>query len=88
MPSIGRTAAAVAPPGQAGQRSPNDRIRLGQIGCGGRSRDHLSELVKADENAVIVAVCDAWRVNREQRAADIDEAFGAKPKQTRISVRT
>jgi len=74
--------AAAAPLVQAWQRSPNDRIRLGQIGCGGRSRDHLSELVKAGENAAIVAVCDVWRVNREQRAFDIEKAFGAKPRQT------
>ena len=75
-------AAAAAPLVQAWQRSPNDRIRLGQIGCGGRSRDHLSELVKSGENAAIVAVCDVWRVNREQRAADIEKAFGAKTRQT------
>src|ERR1700689_4768783 len=59
MPSTRRTfmaAAAAAPLVQAWQRSPNDRIRLGQIGCGGRSRDHLSELVKSGENADIDAV--------------------------------
>jgi hypothetical protein len=75
-------AAAAAPLVQAWQRSPNDRIRLGQIGCSRRSRDHLSELVKAGENAAIVGVCDVWRGNREQRAADIEKTFGAKPKQT------
>lgn len=75
-------AAAAAPVSQAWQRSPNNQIRLGQIGCGGRSRDHLSELVKSGENAVIVAVCDVWKVNREQRAAEIQKAFGAAPMQT------
>ncbi|HYP15357.1 MAG TPA: Gfo/Idh/MocA family oxidoreductase [Bryobacteraceae bacterium] len=71
--------AAVA---QGWQGSPNDRIRLGLIGCGGRSRDLLDELIKANENAAITAVCDVWRVNREQRAAAIAKAFGAEPKQT------
>jgi predicted dehydrogenase len=63
-------------------QSPNDRIRLGQIGCGGRSRDHLNELRRSGENAAIVAVCDVWKVNREQRAAEIQRAFGEAPKQT------
>lgn len=56
--------------------------RIGLIGCGGRSRDLLEELVKANENAAITAVCDGWRVNREQRSAAITQAFGAEPKQT------
>jgi predicted dehydrogenase len=74
--------AAAAPIAAAWQQSPNDRIRLGQIGCGGRSKDHLSELVKSGENAAIVAACDVWKVNREQRAAEIAAAFGAAPRQT------
>ena len=74
-------AAAAAPVAGAWQRSPNDRIRLGQIGCGGRSRDHLMEVTRSRENAAIVAVCDVWKLNREQRAADIQRAFGAAPKQ-------
>ena len=75
-------AAAAAPTSRAWQQSANDRIRLGQIGCGGRSRDHLMELTRSGENAAIVAVCDVWKVNREQRANDIQKAFGAAPKQT------
>ena len=75
-------AAAAAPLAGAWQRSPNDRIRLGQIGCGGRSRDHLTELVRSGENAAIVAICDVWRVNRELKAAAVEKAFGAAPKQT------
>lgn len=74
--------AAAAPAVAAWEQSPNDRIRLGQIGCGGRSRDHLTEVTRSGENAAIVAVCDVWRVNREQRAADIQKAFGAAPRQT------
>ena len=75
-------AAAAAPLAQAWQSSPNDRIRLGQIGCGGRSRDHLMTVRQSGENAAIVAVCDVWKVNREQRAAEIAKAFGAPPRQT------
>ncbi len=75
-------AAAAAPVVQALQQSPSDRIRLGLIGCGGRSRDLLNEVIRSGENAAIVAVCDVWRVNREQRAAAIAKAFGAAPKET------
>ena len=75
-------AAAATPLAKAWQGSPNDRIRLGQIGCGGRSRDHLLTVRQSGENAAIVAVCDVWKVNREQRAAEIAQAFGAPPKQT------
>jgi predicted dehydrogenase len=74
--------AAAAPLARAWQGSPNDRIRLGQIGCGGRSRDHLNEVVKSGENAAIAAICDVWRVNREQKAADVQKAFGVVPRQT------
>ena len=73
---------AAVPLAAAWSQSPSDRIRLGQIGCGGRSRDHLAELKRSQENAAIVAVCDVWRVNREQRAVEIEQAFGAAPRQT------
>src|SRR6478672_5307777 len=85
MPASRRTfLAAMAGPAAASawQESPNDRIRLGQIGCGGRSRDHLMELTRSGENAAIIAVADVWKVNREQRASDIQRAFGAAPWQT------
>jgi predicted dehydrogenase len=84
MKSTRRTflaSAAAARVAAAWQQSPNDRIRLGQIGCGGRSRDHLMELRRSGENAAIVAACDVWKVNREQRAADIQRAFGEAPRQ-------
>jgi len=64
------------------QPSPNDRIRLGLIGCGGRGRDHLKMVASSGENAAITAVCDVWRVNREAMAADVQKAFGQAPFQT------
>jgi predicted dehydrogenase len=85
MPTSSRrtflAAAASGPLAAAWQQSPNDRIRLGQIGCGSRSGDHLTELVRSGENAAITAVCDVWKINREQRAAAIEKACGAAPKQ-------
>lgn len=75
------TAAAAAAPAAAWQAAPSNRIRLGQIGCGGRSQAHLAALRRSGENVAIAAVADVWKVNREQRAADIERAFGAPPKQ-------
>ncbi|MEJ5370301.1 MAG: Gfo/Idh/MocA family oxidoreductase, partial [Bryobacteraceae bacterium] len=64
------------------QPSPNDRIRLGLIGCGGRGRDLLKMVVSSGENAAITAVCDVWRVNREAMAREVEMAFGQAPFQT------
>jgi predicted dehydrogenase len=74
--------AAAAVPLAAAQQSANDRIRLGLIGCGGRSGNHLSSLQKCGQNTTIAAVCDVWRVNRERHAAQIERVFGVTPKQT------
>lgn len=64
------------------QPSPNDRIRLGLIGCGGRGRDHLKMVASSGENAAITAVCDVWRVNREAMAAEVQKVFGQAPFET------
>ncbi len=64
------------------QPSPNDRIRLGLIGCGGRGRDLMRDVARSGENAAITAVCDVWRVNREAMAAEVQKAFGQAPFQT------
>ena len=66
----------------AWQGSPSDKIRLGQIGCGGRSGSHLGAVLGADQNAAIMAVCDIWKVNLERSAANMERRFGAAPKQT------
>ncbi len=57
----------------------NDRIRLGQIGCGDRGRNaHMAGVHKFDkaENVEYVAVCDPWRVAREQAAALVKDWYG------------
>jgi len=74
--------AALAVPQSFAQRAASDRIRLGLIGNGGRSRDLFNEIVKSGENATIAGLCDVWRVNREAMAARVKEAFGAAPVET------
>jgi predicted dehydrogenase len=62
----------------------NERIRLGQIGCGGRGRlAHMAGIHKHDkaENVEYVAVSDPWRIAREQAAAMCKEWYGTDVKQ-------
>src|SRR5688500_2648988 len=47
----------------------NERIRIAQIGCGSRGRTaHMEGIYKhlAATNFEVVAVCDPWRIAREQ----------------------
>lgn len=62
----------------------NDRIAVGLIGTGGRCESHIAELGKLRDthNVAVVAVCDVWRPNREQAAAEVEKLFGKKPFQT------
>jgi len=65
----------------------NDRINIGFLGCGGRSRGHQS-MVKAsekDKNLAVVAVCDIWTLNKEKAAANLKKLFGTDVKQFKYS---
>jgi predicted dehydrogenase len=59
----------------------NDRIRLGQIGCGDRSQGHvhMAELASKKTPVETVAVCDLWSHARERRAAQVEKSFGKRP---------
>ncbi len=59
----------------------NDRIRLGQLGCGQRSHGHvhMAELAAKQMPVETVAVCDLWSLAREQRAAQVRRAFNLEP---------
>ena len=61
----------------------NDRINIGFLGCGARSRGH-QRMVKTsenDKNLAVVAVCDIWKLNKEKAAANCKKLFGADVKQ-------
>jgi predicted dehydrogenase len=62
--------------------SPNDRIRLGIVGCGGRGTYLLNQaLAAAPAQLEIVALCDVWSVAREKMAALVAEKLpGQKPR--------
>ena len=57
----------------------NDRISIAMIGCG--RRNLLGEVLEfaRDSNVNVVAVCDTWRQQREEAAARVEKALGARP---------
>src|SRR5262245_59010741 len=50
----------------------NDRIRLGAIGVGGRSRGSLTPIHKKQPDTEIVALCDVYEPNLQRAAKDIE----------------
>ncbi|HZH71659.1 MAG TPA: Gfo/Idh/MocA family oxidoreductase [Mariniphaga sp.] len=57
----------------------NDRIRIGIIGCGSRgNRVYMDGIHKHTEkmNVEIVAICDPWKVSREQANLKVKEWYG------------
>ncbi|MFZ0301905.1 MAG: Gfo/Idh/MocA family oxidoreductase [Terracidiphilus sp.] len=65
----------------------NDRIRLAQLGCGARSHGHVHMVQMASRLIPVetVAVCDIWSLAREQRAAQVKEAFNLDPESYKYS---
>src|ERR1700733_16050215 len=59
----------------------NDRIRLGQLGCGARGAGHvhMAQLASKELRVETVAVCDIWTLAREQCAAQVKKAFNLDP---------
>lgn len=59
----------------------NDRIRLGQLGCGDRSGGHIHmvKLASARTPVETVAVCDIWSRARDRRSAQVENMFGKRP---------
>ena len=69
-------------------RGANERIQIGQIGCGNRSsglRRMLKLSSATDPNFDFRSVCDLWTVNRERAAADAQGLFGTRPKTFKYS---
>ena len=59
----------------------NDRIRLGQLGCGerGKGHVHMAQLASKQVPVETVAVCDLWNQARERCAAQVKKAFSLEP---------
>ena len=60
----------------------NDRIALAHVGLGnrGRSLEYILSLVKDKMNVEVTAVCDIWKVHREQAAATGEKTYGRAPR--------
>ncbi len=65
----------------------NDRIRLGQLGCGSRSEGHvhMAQLASKHMPVETVAVCDIWSKARERRAAQVKRVFQLEPQSYKYS---
>src|SRR5271163_978414 len=65
----------------------NDRIRLGQLGCGDRSEGHVHMVQLASKQMPVetVAVCDLWSLAQERRAAQVKRAFNLEPQSYQYS---
>lgn len=66
----------------------NDRIQIGQVGCGHRAAGHRRMLKlssRVDPNFDVRSVCDIWSVNREKAADDVKTVFGVRPKTFKYS---
>jgi predicted dehydrogenase len=59
----------------------NEKIRLGIIGCGGRGRDIVQNMVvPANTNMAVVAVNDIWKHRMETYPDELAQRFGQKPR--------
>jgi predicted dehydrogenase len=60
----------------------NERISLGHIGVGSRGGElaWIVSQLKDKKNDEMSAVCDLWKVNREQAAAKAEAAYGREPR--------
>ncbi|MFN0166913.1 MAG: Gfo/Idh/MocA family protein [Bryobacteraceae bacterium] len=79
---FGRNAAAAMTAASYGRiLGANDRIRVGNIGCGRRGLLKEVLLVKDMVNVEVPAVCDIWKQRREKAAADVKEFTGKDAQQ-------
>ena len=80
-------AASVSAKSYARVLGANDRIRLGQLGCGDRSEGHVHMVSLAAKQmpVEVVAVCDIWSLAREHRAAQVKRAFNHEPQSFKYS---
>lgn len=65
----------------------NERINIGLLGCGARSRGHqnMVKMSAKEKNLNVIAVCDIWKVNKEKAAAMCKKLFDTDAKQFKYS---
>lgn len=71
---------ALAAASQARVVGANERIHLGLIGCGGRGRWIIRNMVRpAKADTALVAVNDVWKHRLETYPAEVEKAAGRRP---------
>jgi predicted dehydrogenase len=58
------------------RKSPNDRITVGLIGCGGMGKGNLSEAL-GSPNAQLIGVCDVNDVHAQEAKAQVEQSYAA-----------
>ena len=69
-------------------RGANERIQIGQIGCGNRAvglRQMLKLSAQDDANFDLRSVCDLWSINRQRATDHVAALFGNRPKAYKYS---
>jgi predicted dehydrogenase len=59
----------------------NDRINVGQVGCGGRGTDHINFYSSLDSDCRVAAICDVNQAARERATALVKKLKGTTPKE-------
>ncbi len=83
--AAGTVAAAMSASSYARVIGANDRIRIGQIGCGNRGFGaHMTSVNSNSKshNVETVAVCDVWKVHLDRAVAEAGAWYGRAPKAT------
>jgi predicted dehydrogenase len=65
--------------------SPNDKLRIGYIGVGGRCQSHVDSAIhlhKHGGSVELAAVCDVFNANRDNTASKIEKQTGKRPTST------
>jgi len=79
--TAGTTALAMTAAGYARVAGANDRIAVGQIGCGNRGFGAHMKGVHAHaeaQNVEIVAVCDVWTEHLDRATAQVEKWHGRR----------
>ena len=59
----------------------NERINVALIGCGGRGRGIVRNMLKpAKFDTAVVAIGDIWKLQLETYPVEVEDVFGTKPK--------
>jgi predicted dehydrogenase len=83
--TAGAAALAALPSAARAAKGPNERLRLGFIGVGGRMQQHLDSAIHLQttkKNVEIAAICDVFNRHRDEVQAKVEKGVGHKPTAT------